>query len=75
MTSKSFATARKALGWTQAQCATILGVHRTTVAAWECGRQGIPWMACLVLRLAQDHEINEKLQEKYDDNDHNPRPL
>ena len=60
---QTFTQGRKALGWTQARCATILGVHRDTVAAWERGRQAIPQSAWLVLRLAQANQANTCLCE------------
>lgn len=63
MTSNPFAQARKALGWTQEQCAAVLRVNRATVAAWEVGRQQPPHSAELVLRLAQVSAKNKALCE------------
>jgi transcriptional regulator with XRE-family HTH domain len=32
---------RKSLGYTQAELAALLGVHKLTVSAWEIGRRNV----------------------------------
>jgi len=42
MDTHPIAQYRRARGWTQAQLAAELGVHRNTVAGWENGRRPYP---------------------------------
>lgn len=49
MTPTAFLARRKALGMTQAQLATALGVHQMTISKWERGKTRIPGHVALAL--------------------------
>ena len=59
---------RHRLGLTQAEFATLMGVHRNSVINWESGRSGIPGpvltaMDCL-LWMERDHVLKAYLAER-----------
>jgi transcriptional regulator with XRE-family HTH domain len=52
---------RERLGWTQADLADALGVHRVTVAKWEAGDRSIPEpVARLAARILKEERQKKK---------------
>ena len=56
MKGRTFRQLRRRLGWTQAELADVLDVHRESVSRWERNFQRIPRMASLALELLVERE-------------------
>ena len=60
MTAEQVKQLRKQLDYTQAELATVLGVHKLTVSAWEMGRRNVSQPTEIALKsLRKNGKRNE----------------